>query len=65
MQALQREISAAKPTAGVEAVLEDYNYEAVAKVASVADVCLVFAQSASGEGYVSPQTWIPSLEATC
>ncbi|EIN08756.1 hypothetical protein PUNSTDRAFT_120347 [Punctularia strigosozonata HHB-11173 SS5] len=46
-------INANKPTIPVEAIFNDYNYAQVASVASVADTCLVFVNSDSGEDYIT------------
>jgi beta-glucosidase len=51
--ALNTYIQANKPTTMVESIFSDFNYGAVTTSASNADVCLVFANADSGEGYIT------------
>lgn len=53
LSAIQNYVHSENPTAVVEYVLDDYNYAQVNATASQADVCLVFANADSGEGYLS------------
>jgi beta-glucosidase len=51
--AINAYVQANKPTTVVESIFSDYNYGAVQNVAKYADACLVFANSNSGEGYLT------------
>ncbi|KZT52914.1 glycoside hydrolase family 3 protein [Calocera cornea HHB12733] len=42
-----------EPDTVLEGILNDYNYAAINQVASQADICLVFANADSGEGYIT------------
>jgi beta-glucosidase len=53
--AINTYIQANKPTIVVESVLNDSNYDAVTNVAKYADVCLLFVNADSGEGYLHPE----------
>ncbi|KZP14752.1 glycoside hydrolase family 3 protein [Athelia psychrophila] len=53
LAAIQMHVRAANPVGVVQAVLDDYDYAAVAATASQADTCLVFVNADSGEGYIT------------
>ncbi|EJU05081.1 hypothetical protein DACRYDRAFT_20627 [Dacryopinax primogenitus] len=42
-----------EPDTVLEGILNDYNYAAINTVAAQADICLVFANADSGEGYIT------------
>jgi len=50
--AIQSYVHNTYPTTVIQAVFDDFNYAAVNATASQADVCMVFANADSGEGYV-------------
>lgn len=53
LSAIERVVREENPTAGYEGVLDDFNYAQIATIARQASVCLVFANSPSGEGYIT------------
>ncbi|THH13125.1 hypothetical protein EW146_g7064 [Bondarzewia mesenterica] len=53
LSAIQTFVRNVNPTAPIEGVLSDFNYAQITSVASQADTCLAFANSDSGEGYIT------------
>ncbi|KAF8575983.1 glycoside hydrolase family 3 protein [Ramaria rubella] len=53
LSAIQTFVHDQAPTIPIEAVLDDFNYAQVTTVGAEADVCLVFVNADSGEGYIT------------
>ncbi|KAF8522644.1 glycoside hydrolase superfamily [Hysterangium stoloniferum] len=51
--AIQNFVHSQNPTIPIEVVLNDFNHAQVTSVSSQADVCLVFVNADSGEGYIT------------
>ncbi|KII87356.1 glycoside hydrolase family 3 protein [Plicaturopsis crispa FD-325 SS-3] len=54
--AIQGHVRAENPTIVLQAVFNDYNYAAINTTANTSDACFVFANSDSGEGYITVDT---------
>ncbi|KAK7055677.1 Fn3-like domain-containing protein [Favolaschia claudopus] len=53
LAAITSHIQSIDPTVVIEGVLDDFNSAAQTSVASLADVCIVFVNADSGEGYIT------------
>ncbi|KAH8921781.1 glycoside hydrolase family 3 protein [Atractiella rhizophila] len=53
LAAIQSYMNAHSPSTPIDFVLDDFNYGQIRAVARQAEVCLVFANSDSGEGYIT------------
>ncbi|KAK4703614.1 beta-glucosidase, partial [Phenoliferia sp. Uapishka_3] len=56
LSAIQTFVHSQNPTAVVEGMTNDYNYFQAQAVARQADICLVFVNADSGEGYITVDT---------